>query len=361
MPTNEASAESAATGATSDRADAGDRTSTGDGTVVQERSEGPSADTVLERAANTVTTSTGAHSSSNDPSEAPVSGGAGTESMTSSGTDPAGESSTPTTREGMVLSRTPVGRWGAGLRAASTTTSPTQPLPAPVEVPPATTEVADSGPRMVQRSGDRGPRRERAVEEARRLSGIPFDEVPPADRDAAVNGPLYDSHVIPTVEMPQATRDQAGQGAPGTVTKSMEEPIIRRDQGAPGTVTKSMEEPITRRDRGAPGTVTKSMEEPIIRRDRGAPAIVLLSMEIRLIDHRDVEDPGTEATVRGVDPKDSQDPDDVGTRMTSMRTRPIDHRDPDGPETRRTSISGIDSMVSICNIRSILCNNPRSP
>jgi len=167
MPTNEASAESAATGATSDRADAGDWTPTGDGTVVQERSEGPSADTVLERAANTVTTSTGAHSSSNDPSETPVSGGAGAESMTSSGTDPAGESSTPTTREETVLSRTPVGRWGAGLRAASTPTSPTQSVPAPVEVPPATTEVADSGPRMVQRSGDRGPRRERALEEAR--------------------------------------------------------------------------------------------------------------------------------------------------------------------------------------------------
>ena len=79
------------------------------------------------------------------------------------------------------------------------------------------------------------------------------------------------------------------------------------------------------------------MEEPIIRRDRGAPAIVLLSMEIRLIDHRDVEDPGTEATVRGVDLKDSQDPDDVGTRMTSMRTRPIDHRDPDSPETGATA------------------------
>ena len=63
-PINEASAESAATGAISDREDAGDRTSTGDGTVVHERSEGPSADAVLERAANTVTTPTGAHSSS---------------------------------------------------------------------------------------------------------------------------------------------------------------------------------------------------------------------------------------------------------------------------------------------------------
>ena len=58
---------------------------------------------------------------------------------------------------------------------------------------------------MVQRSGGRGPRRERAAEEARRLPGIPFDEVPPADRDAAVNGPEYDAHVIPTVEMPTTT------------------------------------------------------------------------------------------------------------------------------------------------------------
>ena len=58
---------------------------------------------------------------------------------------------------------------------------------------------------MVQRSGGRGPRPERAVEEARRLPGIPFDEVPPADRDAAVNGPLYDSHVIRTIEAPTAT------------------------------------------------------------------------------------------------------------------------------------------------------------
>ena len=98
MPTNEASAESTATGAISDRDDTGDRTSTGDGTVVHERSEGPSADVVLERVANTVTTSTGAHSSSNGPPEAPVSGGASAGSMTSSGTDPAGESSTPTTR-----------------------------------------------------------------------------------------------------------------------------------------------------------------------------------------------------------------------------------------------------------------------
>jgi hypothetical protein len=79
------------------------------------------------------------------------------------------------------------------------------------------------------------------------------------------------------------------------------------------------------------------MEEPIIRRDQGAPAIVLLSIEIRLIDHRDMEDPGTEATATGVDLQDSQDPDDVGTWMTSMRTRPIDHRDPDGPETGTTA------------------------
>ena len=74
-PVDEADAESAATGAISDRDDAGVRTSTGDGTVDHERSDGPSADAVLERVANTVTTSTGAHSSSNDPSEAPVSGG----------------------------------------------------------------------------------------------------------------------------------------------------------------------------------------------------------------------------------------------------------------------------------------------
>jgi hypothetical protein len=78
------------------------------------------------------------------------------------------------------------------------------------------------------------------------------------------------------------------------------------------------------------------MEEPIIRRDQGAPAIALLSME-EPIDHRDVEDPGTETTVIGVDLKDSQDRDDVGTQMTSMRTRPIDHRDPDGPETGATA------------------------
>ena len=30
---------------------------------------------------------------------------------------------------------------------------------------------------------------------------IAFDEVPPADRDVAVNGPLWASHVIPTVEI----------------------------------------------------------------------------------------------------------------------------------------------------------------
>ena len=58
---------------------------------------------------------------------------------------------------------------------------------------------------MVQRSGGRGPRRERAEEEARRRPGIPFDEVPPADMDAAVNGPEYDFHVGPTVEMPTTT------------------------------------------------------------------------------------------------------------------------------------------------------------
>ena len=30
---------------------------------------------------------------------------------------------------------------------------------------------------------------------------IAFEEVPPADRDVAVNGPLWDSHDIPTVEI----------------------------------------------------------------------------------------------------------------------------------------------------------------
>ena len=67
------------------------------------------------------------------------------------------------------------------------------------------TEVIEIGPRMVQRSGGRGLRRERAEEEARRLPGIPFEEVPPADMDAAVNGPEYDFHVMPTVEMPTMT------------------------------------------------------------------------------------------------------------------------------------------------------------
>ena len=90
-------------------------------------------------------------------------------------------------------------------------------------------------------------------------------------------------------------------------------------------------------DQGAPGTVTKSMEEPIIRRDQGAPAIVRPSMEIRLTDHREMDDPGTEATATGVDLSDSQDPDDVETQLTSTRTRPIDHRDPDGPETGVTA------------------------
>ena len=118
-PVNEAIAEPDATGAISDRNDAGVRTSTGAGTVDQDRSEGPSADTVSEGAANIVTTSTGAHSSSYDPSEAPVGGGASAGSMTSSGTDPAGVSSTLTTRKGAVLPRTPVRRWGAGLRVAS--------------------------------------------------------------------------------------------------------------------------------------------------------------------------------------------------------------------------------------------------
>ena len=65
--------------------------------------------------------------------------------MTSAGTDPAGGSSTLTTREGTVLPRTPVRRWGAGLRVASTSTSPTQPEPAPVEAPPAVTAVIEPG------------------------------------------------------------------------------------------------------------------------------------------------------------------------------------------------------------------------
>ena len=54
---------------------------------------------------------------------------------------------------------------------------------------------------MVQRSGGRGPRRERAEEEARRLPGVPFEEYPPEDMDAAVNGPEWNFHVIPTVEI----------------------------------------------------------------------------------------------------------------------------------------------------------------
>ena len=58
-----ANAEPDATGAISDRDDAGVRTSTGAGTVDQERSEGPSADAVSERAANTVTTGRGNRSS----------------------------------------------------------------------------------------------------------------------------------------------------------------------------------------------------------------------------------------------------------------------------------------------------------
>ena len=98
-PVDEANAEPDATGAISDRDDAGVMTSTGAAPSVHERSEGPSADAVSERAANTVTTSTGAHSSSNDPSETPVSEGASAGSMTSAGTGPAGDSSTPTTRE----------------------------------------------------------------------------------------------------------------------------------------------------------------------------------------------------------------------------------------------------------------------
>ena len=77
-PVDEAIAEPDATGAISDRDDAGVRTSTGAGTVDQERSEGRSADAISEGAANTVTTSTGAHSSSNDPSAAPVGGVLGT-------------------------------------------------------------------------------------------------------------------------------------------------------------------------------------------------------------------------------------------------------------------------------------------
>ena len=99
--------------------------------------------------------------------------------MTSAGADPARDSSTPTTEEGTVLSRTPVGRWGAGLRTASTPTSPTQPQPAPVEVPPAETEVIEIGWRHMVRSRGGGLRRERVEEEARRLPGVPFEEVPP--------------------------------------------------------------------------------------------------------------------------------------------------------------------------------------
>ena len=64
------------------------------------------------------------------------------------------------------------------------------------------TEVVEIEPRyMVQRSRGGGLRRERAEEEARRLPGISFDEVPQADMDAAVNGPEWDFHVIPTVEI----------------------------------------------------------------------------------------------------------------------------------------------------------------
>ena len=60
------------------------------------------------------------------------------------------------------------------------------------------TEVIEIEPRhMVERSRGRGLRPERAEEEARRLPGIPFEEVPPADRDAAVNGPEWDFHVMP--------------------------------------------------------------------------------------------------------------------------------------------------------------------
>ena len=140
-PVDEANAEPDATGAISDRDDAGFMTSTGADPIGHERSEGPSADAVSERAATRVTTSTGVQPRSNDPSEAPVSEGASAGSMTSAGTDPAGDSSTPTTREGAVLSRTPVGRWGAGLRSASTPTPPTQPEPAIEEAPLATLVV----------------------------------------------------------------------------------------------------------------------------------------------------------------------------------------------------------------------------
>ena len=42
---------------------------------------------------------------------------------------------------------------------------------------------------------------ERSLLQCGSLPGIPFDEVPPAERDAAVNGPERDFHVIPTVEI----------------------------------------------------------------------------------------------------------------------------------------------------------------
>jgi hypothetical protein len=64
------------------------------------------------------------------------------------------------------------------------------------------TDVIEIDPRNLgQRSRAGIPRRERAEEEARRLPGIPFAEVPPADRDIAVNGPEWNFHVIPTVEI----------------------------------------------------------------------------------------------------------------------------------------------------------------
>ena len=90
-PANGASGEPDAIRAISDRAAAEFMTFTGADLLDHDRSGGPSADAVSERAATGVTTSTGANSRSNDPSEAPVSGGASAGSMTSTGADPRGQ------------------------------------------------------------------------------------------------------------------------------------------------------------------------------------------------------------------------------------------------------------------------------
>ena len=62
---------------------------------------------------------------------------------------------------------------------------------------PVQSDVIEIEPRKLEQRD----RRARGFRAAGHLPMIAFDEVPPTDRNVAVNGPLWDSHVIPTVEI----------------------------------------------------------------------------------------------------------------------------------------------------------------